>query len=63
MIMRHVEGVLKEIDTDKQQIKLERLGRIYTYKYSEKINLKQLERQLGEQVELIFHNDLLTRIS
>jgi len=63
MIIRHVDGVLKEIDTDKQQIKLERLGRIYTYKYTEKINLKQLERQLGESVELIFHNDLLTRIS
>lgn len=63
MIIRHVDGVLKEIDTDKQQIKLERLGRIYTYKYTEKINLKQLERQLGEQVELIFHNDLLTKVS
>lgn len=63
MIIRHVDGVLKEIDTDKQQVKLERLGRIYTYKYNEKINLKQLERQLGEQVELIFHDDLLTRIS
>lgn len=63
MIIRHVDGVLKEIDTDKQQIKLERLGRLYTYKYTEKINLKQLEKQLGEQVELIFHNDLLTQIS
>lgn len=47
MIIRHVDGVLKEIDTDKQQIKLERLGRLYTYKYTEKINLKQLEKQLG----------------
>ncbi|MEM2139482.1 hypothetical protein [Nitrososphaera sp.] len=63
MIIRHVDGVLKVIDTDKKEIKLERLGRIYTYKYTEKINVKQLERQLGEAVELIFHDDLLARIS
>jgi len=63
MIIRHVDGVLREIDTDKQQIKLERIGKLFTYRYTEKINVKQLERQLGEQVELIFHNDLLTQIS
>ena len=63
MIIRHVGGVLKQIDTDKQQIKLERLGKLYTYEYTEKINVKLLEHQLGEQVELIFHDDLLTQIA
>jgi len=63
MNIKQVEGHLREIDTAKQELKIEYLGKFYTYKYNDNIKVEKLESQLGEFVKLIFHDGILTRVS
>jgi hypothetical protein len=63
MNIKQVQSYLREIDTTKQEIKIEYLDKFYAYKYNDNVKLEELEAKLGEFVELIFHDGILTRVS
>ena len=63
MNIKQTEGYLREIDTSKKELKIEKLGKKYAYNYDDNFKVEELESHLGEYVKLIFHDDILIRLS